>query len=59
MRRLRAGWSQKAVLRWLNARPSVRRALRRERIGKCVVTDNNLSLWLRSGAAELADLKLS
>lgn len=55
------GHSQKTVLKWLNAKASVKAALRREKSGRanCEISSRNLSLWLHSNPPEAAGLNLS
>ena len=60
IRRLRDGHSQRAVLQFLNAKASVKAALRREHSGGMIlrITDRNLSVWLASAPPEAAELNL-
>ena len=55
-RRLNEGHSGRATLEWLNGEPAVVEAMWREfkDTGNIVISDNNLSTWLKSAPPEMA-----
>jgi hypothetical protein len=56
-RRLTDGHSQKSVVKWLNAQPSVKAALKREQSGRALprISQNNLSAWLQTVPGHAAE----
>lgn len=59
-RRLKDGYSQLAIVKFLNTQAAVKTALRREQSGRSTleITSRNLSLWMASAPPDLVGINL-